>query len=125
MSSLLSATYVVPWPPFYETLLKTVGSVNVDIGWLRQPLNAVMAWIGDAAKDWSCNFSDMSATELFMYHFGLLGLIAVSTLVAWVIALGLHRVNVCTKSFGPTFRREMASATAIKTFSFFVFLLPV
>ena len=55
--------------------------------------------------------------------FGLLGLIAVSVGVAYAAALCLHKVNVCAKCFGPTFKHENASATAIKTLSFFMFLL--
>ena len=51
----------MPWPPFYETLMITVASVNIDIGWLRQPLNTVLGWISNAALGWSCNLGDMSA----------------------------------------------------------------
>ena len=43
-------------------MLLSFGSVNIDIGWFRQPLNAVMAFISEVAGDWSCNLGDMSAT---------------------------------------------------------------
>ena len=75
VSSLLSATYAVPWPPFYEAIMLPFGTVNIDIGWFRQPLNTVLRWIDDTAGDWSCNLGDMSAkvVELFLpqAHFSL------------------------------------------------------
>ena len=123
VSSLLSATYVVPWPPFYETWMSTLASINIDIGWLRRPLNQLMGMIGEQFEDWSCNLGDMSARQLFIYHFGLLALIVLSVVIAYGIALGLHKVNLCAKSFGPKFKKDMAQATAVKTFNFFVFLL--
>ena len=68
VSSLLSATYMVPWPPFFSILLDAFGSINIDIAWFRQPFNALMRWISEAAVNWSCNLGDMSARELFMYQ---------------------------------------------------------
>ena len=125
VSSLLSVTYVIPWPPFYEALLIPLGSLNIDIGWFRQPLNTLLAWIDEVAGDWSCNLGDMSAKVLFGYHYGLLAMVITSVVAAYGIALCLHKSNVCKKKFGPTFKKDMAQATGIKTFMFFLFLLCV
>ena len=125
MSSLLGATYHIPWPPVYDSLLSIVGGVNVDVAWIRRPLNSVMAWFGENSRDWACNLNDMSAAEIFGYHYSLLFLVALSVTIAYAMALGLHKCNVCTKSFGADFKKVNASANALKTFNFFVFLLYV
>ena len=56
---------------------------------------------------------------------GLFALIALSVIVSYGIALFVHKVHCscCKKSFGPTFKKDMAQATAIKTLAFFTFLL--
>ena len=60
------------------------------------------------------------ALQVFTYHFGLLFLIALSILLAYGLALSLHKANVCKKKYGADFKRVNASASAIKTFNFFV-----
>ena len=125
MSSLLSATYVVPWPPFYETLLDTLGVINFDIGWIRGPLNAFTSWLGGATKDWTCNMNDMSAIDLFVMHYGMLIAVIVANLLAYGVALLCHKLDVMPKKFGSTFKPEQALATAIQTANFLVFLLCV
>ena len=55
--------------------------------------------------------------------FGLGFVIALSVAVAYGIALCLHKTNVWAQKFGPKFKTSNASATGIKTFLFFVFLL--
>ena len=62
--------------------------------------------------------------QVFTYHYGLLFLVALSIVLAWRIALSMHRADVCTKKFGEL-DEERASATALRIFSFFVFLLCV
>ena len=155
MSSLLSATYVVPWPPFYMTLLEAVGVINFDIGWIRGPLNTFTSWLGGATKDWTCNLNDMSvsheravashraavgkaspwatacgafgrsAIDLFVMHYGMLIAVIVANLLAYGVALLCHKLDVMPKKFGSTFKPEQARATAIQTANFLVFLLCV
>ena len=36
VSSLLSATYSIPWPPFYEKIIDAFAAVNIDISMIRQ-----------------------------------------------------------------------------------------
>ena len=64
VSSMLGATYAVPWPPFYESILNTMSAVNIDVSMIREPLNNFMRLLGDGIGRASCNFNDMSAEEM-------------------------------------------------------------
>ena len=32
---MLGSTYAVPWPPFYESMVNAMGSVNIDVSMIR------------------------------------------------------------------------------------------
>ena len=70
VSSMLSATYTVPWPPVYMKLVDAMGAVNIDVEIIRKPMNDLFALLGPFMKDFSCNFNNMDATTLFYFHYG-------------------------------------------------------
>ena len=119
VSSLLGATYEIPWPQTYSTLLSFIGVINIDIGWIRKPLNDLATAIGGLRAN-TCNMNDMSAVDLFFYHYSMLVLISLGIITAYGISLLFHKLDIMPKKFGKKFEPEMALATAISTGNFFM-----
>ena len=64
VSSLISDTYAVPWPPFYTSLLDSFSAINVDISMIRKPLNDFFSLVGGTFANASCNFNDLNAETM-------------------------------------------------------------
>ena len=120
VSSLLGATYEIPWPQAYGTLLSFVGVINIDIGWIRKPLNDLATAISGLSAG-ACNMNDMSAVELFFFHYSMLPLILMGIVAAYGLSLLFHKLNIMPKTFGANFKPEMALGTAISTLNFFMY----
>merc|ERR1719473_388166 len=124
VSSMLGATYAVPWPPIYESILNIMSAVNIDVSMIRKPLNDFMRLLGDGIGRASCNFNDMSAEEMFWFHYSLLGLIALAITLACIFSFAFNKLHVPLKGFGEgEFKSATVISQAIATFDFFVFLL--
>ena len=51
---MLSSTYSIPWPPFYEKIIDAFAAINIDISMIRQ----VGAPLADAAR-WSSGWKPL------------------------------------------------------------------
>ena len=91
VSSLLSATYAVQWPPLYGNLANFLAFVNVDIEFIRKPLNDLAKSLGAALAEFSCNATDMGFLDPFVVHWLCLPAILFCFALAYGVTLTLAK----------------------------------
>ena len=91
VSSLLSATYTVPWPPMFGGMCDIFGAVNIDIEAIKQPFTDLFAFFGTQMKEFACNATDMGFLSMFLLHWMVLPIIAALLTLAYGASLCLQK----------------------------------